>query len=913
MPTKINLTLIFFLPLVVLIGLGSGISSTLPDSLAELSKLDGRRVILKELSFEKESLGTQSLRNEIDESEIKRKSGDLISVEFSKKLSELISSGRFEIMGIDKEIGIFLQDAKGIINASSVWNLTSSGSFIDGVGTSVCVIDTGVDKTHPDLSGKVLGEYCYCSAKEGASSACCPDGTSEDNNATDNHGHGTHVSGIVSASGGIEGISKGSSLVVVKVLNSSGVGYDSDLKLAIEWCSNDTQINQYNISTISISLGGGQYNSESACSLADSFNVQSAIDAAVLKNISVVVATGNGNATNNVDGIASPACLSSTTRVTASDKSDNFASYAFRNSNFSDILVAPGSNINSTQIGGGYFVDSGTSMATPMVSGIISLLNQYLNLSSREKSPLELKNLLNVTGLVLDDSANSGANFSRINGYSAILSIDVDSPNVTLISPVDSDVNVSQNRTFICNSTDWQLSNVTFYIWNFSGGLYYNETKNISGESNQSSFNLTEIPFGSYRWNCESFDVLGNNALESSNNSLTVGGISVTLTSPLNNTYTNNNSINFSCSFSSEQGKDLVNSTFYLWNSSENLIFNKTENISGLINTTVANYSFSLEGNYSWNCFGENNASNSSFAVWNYTLVYDNSSPMISNVLNSSISSTGATISWTTNEVANSSVSGDISGSSSDLVTSHSLLISGLSPSTTYSYSVSSCDITGNCQSSTGHSFSTSASASVNSGGGGGGGSGGFSNYIISDSEISTGVSKNLGKFDKMTFGSGSKKHSLSISEIYSSSVLILVQSNPIKFNLSIGEEKKLNLSSSEYYDTSIELEGIKNSKANISLKKIFEKIKGKILKESPENLTKKEIRIMKDNDSREEDKNFESRVLFFAWILVFIFAIILFWPQVKKRRKRKTKKGKKAHKKRGKHGKKSKKIKTKT
>ena len=146
---------------------------------------------------------------------------------------------------------------------------------------------------------------------------------------------------------------------------------------------------------------------------------------------------------------------------------------------------------------------------------------------------------------------------------------------------------------------------------------------------------------------------------------------------------------------------------------------------------------------------------NESWGDSNYSLVFDSVVPVISS-LGESVGVSGATISWVTNEVANSSVSGGVSGGSADYVLNHSVVVSGLSASTVYSYVVISCDRAGNCVNGS-DSFTTSAVVNLgSSSSSGGGGSISVSSvpkiYDVSADEVKLGYTKKLKKNDRLNF-----------------------------------------------------------------------------------------------------------------------------------------------------------------
>ncbi|MEM4605569.1 MAG: S8 family serine peptidase, partial [Candidatus Pacearchaeota archaeon] len=270
----------------------------------------------------------------------------------------------------------------------------------------------------------------------------------------DDNGHGTHVAGIVGANGTIKGVAPGSKILAVKALNSDGGGFSSDIIAGIEYCINKSE--ELNISVISMSLGANcneypQYCHNNYCDEDDSLTAQS-INLAVSKNISVVIATGNnGNSTH----ISESSCVYNATRVGSTTKSDGVSSFSNRWA--LEMLMAPGSSINSTKINGDYTTMSGTSMATPHVSGAIAIIRQYLAITNRTITPKEIEFLLNKTGKSI---SADGRTYKRIDLLSALLEIDVTPPKIN-VSGIENNTKIfERNLTFNYSVSDWQLANV---------------------------------------------------------------------------------------------------------------------------------------------------------------------------------------------------------------------------------------------------------------------------------------------------------------------------------------------------------------------------------------------------------------------------------------------------------------------
>ena len=377
------------------------------------------------------------------------------SGKISKKgLSKLLNDPRVSSIQMDKPVHISLSESAPLINATQAWLLQMNGTNITGRGETVCVIDTGIDYNHTALGGgwgnRVLSGYDF---------------VNNDIDPMDDHGHGTHVAGIIASNNDTyKGVAYEANLIAIKVLDNFGSGWESDVISGINWCVNNATA--FNISVISMSLGGDTlYNTY--CDNNETV-YRDAINAAVAKNISVIVASGN-DASNS--STLAPACIQNATSVgsvydanvgalTFSVCSDS-TTVADKISCFTDRnilldLLAPGSRIRSTVPTGscqkcdssGFKTLDGTSMATPHVSGAFALLHQYKRLDNGTLlNPAEIETTLKRTGVNITDTV-TGLNFSRINIYNAVVSLDTTKPVVSISSPA--------NRTY--NDTNISLS-----------------------------------------------------------------------------------------------------------------------------------------------------------------------------------------------------------------------------------------------------------------------------------------------------------------------------------------------------------------------------------------------------------------------------------------------------------------------
>ncbi len=215
-----------------------------------------------------------------------------------------------------------------------------------GDGITVGVVDTGCDYTHPDLAANYAGGWDF---------------VNDDADPMDDAGHGTHVSGTIAAVKdglGVVGVAPEVSLYCLKILNAGGYGDLSDAIAALDWAVAE-----------GLQVTNHSYSSDRKPGRA----VQAAFDnAAAAGMISVAAAGNSGTASAKGNSVEYPAGYESVIAVAAVDAADVRAS--FSSSGGAVELAAPGVLINSTVPGGGWATNSGTSMASPHVAGVVALV-----------------------------------------------------------------------------------------------------------------------------------------------------------------------------------------------------------------------------------------------------------------------------------------------------------------------------------------------------------------------------------------------------------------------------------------------------------------------------------------------------------------------------------------------------------
>ena len=221
-----------------------------------------------------------------------------------------------------------------------------------GKGIKIAVLDTGIDYHHPELAPSYKGGYDFINS---------------DSDPMDDNGHGTHVAGILAAAKdgkGIVGIAPDAEIYAVKVSDNRGSGSFSGLVKGIDWSIGHGM----DIVTMSITGKGGSMALAKAVQVA--YNEHGLV---------MVAAVGNGQGE-----VLYPAAYEEVIGVGSVTRDGNLSSFSRTGSEVE--LVAPGTGIKSAAIGGDYRLSSGTSMATPLVTGSVALL-----LGSDEKAWTDTK------------------------------------------------------------------------------------------------------------------------------------------------------------------------------------------------------------------------------------------------------------------------------------------------------------------------------------------------------------------------------------------------------------------------------------------------------------------------------------------------------------------------------------------
>lgn len=302
------------------------------------------------------------------------------------------------------------------IEAPQAWDLS------DGLGSSIAILDSGVDGAHPDLVSSLVPGWNFYDSNS---------------NTSDVYGHGTIVAGVAAATGnngiGVSGVALRSQIMPIRVTDTAGAGYTSMIANGIVYAADK----------------GVRIASVSFANMPSRASVISAAHYMRSKNGLVVVAAGNS-------GINEPFSITSDLiPISATDSNDQKASWSSYGSYVA--LSAPGVSIYTTTRGGGYSALSGTSVATPAVAGVLALMMSV----NPKLSNKTIEDILYSSSLDLGSVGRDiYFGFGRVDAHAAVSAAaqatapaDTQSPQISIVSPINGGV-VSGTVNVLADATD---------------------------------------------------------------------------------------------------------------------------------------------------------------------------------------------------------------------------------------------------------------------------------------------------------------------------------------------------------------------------------------------------------------------------------------------------------------------------
>ena len=259
----------------------------------------------------------------------------------------------FEIQEVENSIEYCIPNGIRSLNCEKLWNEGYTGK-----GIKVAILDTGCDINHVCLKDRIVDYRNFTFY-------------GHEKDVSDSRGHGTHVAGIIAGNrvkDGVTGVAPDCELIICKVISKQG-GFDKDIIKGLEYA-----INQ-GVDIINMSVGGQ----------GDHKTLHDLIKKAVDLGISVVCATGNYG---DGDVLLYPAGYEEVIEVGAVDSNDNICKFSSITSKVD--IYSYGKDITSTYPGNRYAKLSGTSQATPHVSGVLALLKQKFKVE-QDKNPTEME------------------------------------------------------------------------------------------------------------------------------------------------------------------------------------------------------------------------------------------------------------------------------------------------------------------------------------------------------------------------------------------------------------------------------------------------------------------------------------------------------------------------------------------
>lgn len=413
----------------------------------------------------------------------------------AKQIEALKSDADIDFIEKDIKQHAFFQDTpSGIQRMGAVAaSLASDNSSVD-----IAVFDSGIDISHPDLT--VSGGVHFYSVANANGTIT----SYSDNNYSDDYGHGTHVAGVIAASNndfGVIGVAPGAKLWSIKVLDSNGDGYASDVIKGLEWVAERAST----FEIINLSLGGAGYSQA----------YRTAIKNCVAKGIVIFAAAGNdsrdvygydrifGTSDDEVpaafpevaavsafaDSDGLPGGFGYTTNYGADDSYATFSNFSTNvvsnnpvNSPGKAIdLIMPGVSIYSTYMGQRYATMSGTSQATPHAAGLAALYIARYGRATDSLGVYRIRQALINMGQSQSSSnglktQNDPDGFKENLGWAGALGSS--SSNTAPVANAGSDQTVEELTSVTLNGTaSYDPEGATLqYFWSAPAGIVLNST-----------------------------------------------------------------------------------------------------------------------------------------------------------------------------------------------------------------------------------------------------------------------------------------------------------------------------------------------------------------------------------------------------------------------------------------------------
>ncbi len=335
----------------------------------------------------------------------------------------LVSAADLTALAADPDVARVDLDAEGRgalassvpqIGADRVHNLR-----VTGVGTVIAVLDSGVERDHPDLADALIHEECFCSRPQGSgTTGCCPGGIqrgSGPGSAPTLNVHGVHDAGIALSRGRVapRGVAPGAALVAVRVVDDNLIGRLSDWIAALDWIAAarpDVRVVSMSLSSVQTYSGVCDRHCDGQPQCALNMLFGEIIDELFARGTLVFAASGNDGPLHT---LTSPACVERAVSVGAVDGRDTVAS--FSNGSAALDLLAPGVDIVSSGLDGGTaLIREGTSLATPHAAGTAALLFSA-SPGSRAETVLDT---MRATGVPVRDG-RTGVTTPRVDAFAA--------------------------------------------------------------------------------------------------------------------------------------------------------------------------------------------------------------------------------------------------------------------------------------------------------------------------------------------------------------------------------------------------------------------------------------------------------------------------------------------------------------